>query len=146
MVAANAARRPRGGEAEGAERDSEVEPCEAMQMREMGVPVYIRTSLFISRAHIVFVGASNVEASQQLDMAVCHDPACVFSPYDTTANVGGISKLGYQIILGTGVIKIVVPICALDWISDPISGHCLCHQPSDGTYANDLTVLATAAH
>ncbi|KAK9121308.1 hypothetical protein Syun_018925 [Stephania yunnanensis] len=26
-------------------------------------------------------------------------------------------------------------MCALDWISDPVSGHCLCHQPSDGTYA-----------
>ncbi|KAK9086481.1 hypothetical protein Syun_028875 [Stephania yunnanensis] len=27
-------------------------------------------------------------------MAVCHDLACAFSPYDTTANAGGISKLG----------------------------------------------------
>ncbi|KAK9151997.1 hypothetical protein Syun_010306 [Stephania yunnanensis] len=36
-----------------------------------------------------------------------------------------------------------VHVCALDWNSDPVSGHYLCHQPSNGIDVEDLTVLAT---
>ncbi|KAK9093465.1 hypothetical protein Syun_028376 [Stephania yunnanensis] len=41
-----------------------------------------------------------------------------------------------------------VPVPALDWNSDSVSdsGHCLCHQSSDGTDAEDLMVLAIVKH
>ncbi|KAK9169858.1 hypothetical protein Syun_001998 [Stephania yunnanensis] len=39
-----------------------------------------------------------------------------------------------------------VLVSALDWNSDSVSGHCLYHQPFDGTDAEDLTVLVAEMH
>ncbi|KAK9114110.1 hypothetical protein Syun_020907 [Stephania yunnanensis] len=48
------------------------------------------------------------------------------------------------------VVFVPVPILALDWNSDSVSVsvscHRLCHQLSDGTDVEDLTVLATVVH
>ncbi|KAK9095326.1 hypothetical protein Scep_026795 [Stephania cephalantha] len=71
-------------------------------------------------------------------------PEAVRSPPGGPPSAASSSPLLPRSSLSSSLIA--VPVCALDWISDPVSGHCLCHQPADGIYVKDLTVLAAAIH